>query len=221
MALLKGRKLKFDEEQIPEKNKSPTSTMPLNDPSSKNRQTLLLSATLSKGIADLADFTMKDHIYVDALEESSDLSSDFMVIPNTVKQKFLITHVKHRLFTLSAMLVALAEKSSKMFVFMGSSAMVDHHYELFTRFLVKMPVNRGKLKNSNVTILEEIEEDSDEEEEVVLDLEFFKLHGSMDQTARKDVFTRFVAAKSGVLLCTVSLTSLIKFLKYMKVKNVY
>lgn len=175
------------------------------DAENKTRQTILLSATLTKGIAELADFAMKEHIYIDALEEAANLSPDLIVIPDSVKQKYLITHVKHRLFTLSAILAAQAEISSKTFVFMGTSTMVDYHYELFTRFLVKMPRNRGKLKSGEIVLLEGIENESDDEEETVLDFEFFKLHGNMDQSARKDVFTRFRAAKTGVLLCTVSI----------------
>ncbi|CAG9822888.1 unnamed protein product [Phaedon cochleariae] len=169
--------------------------------SSKPRQTILLSATLTKGIAELADFTMKEHTYIDTLDESANINSDMMVIPNTVKQKFIITHVKHRLFILSAMLLALSKKCSKMFVFMGTSSMVDYHYELFSRFLVKMPKNRGKVKSDDHIFVEN-EVDSDDEEEIVLDMEFFKLHGNMEQSDRKNVFTRFRASKTGVLICT-------------------
>ncbi|XP_018562519.1 probable ATP-dependent RNA helicase CG8611 [Anoplophora glabripennis] len=177
-------------------------TFPLRDPSSNSRQTVLLSATLTKGIAELADFAMKDHIYVDALDESATVNPEHMVIPNTVKQKFIVTHVKHRLFTLSALLISKAQQSSKVFVFMATSQMVDYHYELFTRCLVKMPKNRGKLKSGDIVLLDDVVQESDDDDEVVLDIEFFKLHGSMDQASRKDVFTRFRSAKKGVLLCT-------------------
>lgn len=196
MSLLKGKTGKSQEEA---KSDEP---FPLRDPSSKSRQTVLLSATLSKGIAELADFALKDHTYVDALDESATVNPEHMVIPNTVKQQFIVTHVKHRLFTLSALLISKAQQSSKVFVFMATSQMVDYHYMLFTRCLVRMPKNRGKLKSGDVVLLDDVVQDSDDEEEVVLDIEFFKLHGSMDQAARKDVFTRFRSAKKGVLLCT-------------------
>lgn len=176
------------------------------DPNSsdKPRQTLLLSATLTKGIAELADFTMKEHVYVDALDESASINPEHMVIPNTVKQEFLMTYVKHRLFTLSALLVDKSKmKSSKIFVFMATSQMVDYHHELFTKYLLKMPVNRGKLKSGNVVVLDGMEASDEEEEEIVLDLKLFKLHGNMDQSARKEVFTSFRAADKGVLICTV------------------
>ncbi|CAH0552601.1 unnamed protein product [Brassicogethes aeneus] len=173
----------------------------LKNVNSKSRQTLLLSATLTKGIAELADFTMKQHIYVDALDESSTVNPEHMVIPNTVKQEFVMTYVKHRLFTLSALLVAKAKSNSKVFVFMATAQMVEYHHELFTKYLLKMPVNRGKLKSGDVVLLDNMDEGSDEEE-VAVDLNIFALHGSMDQNVRKEVFTSFRAAKKGVLLCT-------------------
>ncbi|EEZ97652.2 probable ATP-dependent RNA helicase CG8611 [Tribolium castaneum] len=167
----------------------------------KKRQTILLSATLNKGIAELADFLMKNHTYIDTLDDSPDINPDHMVIPNTVTQEFIMTHIKHRLFTLSAVLLAKAKH--KVFVFMATSQMVDYHYDLFTKYFAKMPKNRGKLKIGEVAVLENEDfEDSDEEEEVVLESEFFKLHGNMDQGARKKVFMGFKAAKRGILLCT-------------------
>ncbi|KAJ8919054.1 hypothetical protein NQ315_016960 [Exocentrus adspersus] len=196
LSLLKGKNKKDDVHQKTESEEE----FPLRNPSSKSRQTILLSATLNKGIAELADFTMKDHIYVDALDESATVNPEHMVIPNTVKQKFIVTHVKHRLFTLSALLISMEKQSSKVFVFMATSQMVDYHYELFTKYLVKMPRNRGKLKSGDVVLLEDVQDSDDEEE--VLDMEFFKLHGSMDQSKRKEVFKGFRNAKTGVLLCT-------------------
>ncbi|KAJ8933969.1 hypothetical protein NQ318_004575, partial [Aromia moschata] len=180
MALLKG-KTEVKEEIV----ESETDwTLPLRNPSCKSRQTILLSATLSKGIAELADFIMKEnHVYVDALDESDTVNPDHI-------------HVKHKLFTLSAMLVEKT-KASKVFVFMATSQMVDYHYELFTRHLIKMPKNEGKLKTGDVVLLEAWK--------IVMTRKRlfwmwnFKLHGSMDQSARKD---RFRAAKAGVLICT-------------------
>lgn len=209
MALLRNNKIKKfvekdDTAVITENEDRDSDSMPLNSTTSKKRQTFLLSATLSKGLAELSDFTMKDHIYIDALEESSHLNPEFLVIPSTVKQTFIVTHVKHRLFTLSALLLAQTKKSCKVFLFMGTSTMVDYHFELFTRLLVKMPKNRGKLKSGDVVLLDTMEEDDDDEEETVMDIDFFKLHGSMEQSSRKEVFTKFKASKAGILICTVS-----------------
>lgn len=194
-----------DDESL-EDDHSDLNEMPLNNHNSKKRQTILLSATLSKGVSELADFTMKDHIYIDALDaKESNVISSSLIIPNTVKQEFLLTYVKHRLFTLSALIVAKTKENAKMFIFMASSQMVEYHYELFNRCLLKMPLNRGKLKVGDVAILDENTESSEEEEEEVLDTTLFKLHGSMDQKMRKEVFNNFRAVKRGILLCTVSL----------------
>ncbi|CAG9764378.1 unnamed protein product [Ceutorhynchus assimilis] len=186
LAMLKGQKASKTNEEKTTQN--------------DERQTLLLSATLTKGIAELADFTMKKHVYIDALDESATTNPDHMIIPNTVKQEYILTFVKHRLVTLSAFLVSKAKENSKTFVFMATTQMVDFHYELFTKYLLKMPINKGKLKNGDVLLLDE-EDDSDDEMQA-LDMEIFKLHGSMTQQERKAVFNGFRKAEKGILLCT-------------------
>lgn len=210
LALLKGAKNESEEQTNENVNTETEDTQPLRNIHSKNRQTILLSATLSKGVTELAEFAMKNHVFIDALEEGSNVEilRNSLVIPDTVKQEFIMTYVKHRLFTLSALIVHMAKKNSKVFVFMASTQMVDFHYDLFIRYLINMPKNRGKLKTGNVVLLDEdpdMEDESEEEEEKVLDMPIFKLHGSMDQKARKEVFTAFRVASKGVLLCTVSL----------------
>lgn len=179
-------------------NNSPTASI-------SQRQTILLSATLSKSVTELAEFAMKEHIFIDALDDTNCSENTNLVIPDTVRQQFIITLVKERLFTLSAFLISLCKRNSKVFVFMASGHMVEFHYQLFTACLVKMPKNRGKLKSGNVVILDEGAEDQEdsEAEEVVLNTPFFKLHGSMDQQQRKEVFQEFRASSKGVLLCTV------------------
>lgn len=203
MALLKtGINEKNNNDGDDEKDKSLES-----ETNTKQRQTILLSATLSKGVSELAEFAMKDHIYIDALDSVNPVQTSSFVIPDTVQHQFIITPVKHRLFTLSALLISLSKKDSKVFVFMASSQMVEYHYRLFKEYLIKMPRNRKKLLSSNIVILnqnvEEDEEDSDDEE-IVVDMPIFKLHGSMDQQQRKAVFQEFRASKKGALLCTVS-----------------
>ncbi|XP_066138089.1 probable ATP-dependent RNA helicase CG8611 [Euwallacea fornicatus] len=166
------------------------------------RQTLLLSATLSKSIAELADFTMKDHVYIDALDKSTNINPEHMIIPNTVKQQFLLTFIKHRLVMLSAFLVHQAKQNSKTIVFMATSQMVEFHYELFNKCLLKMPVNRGKMTIGDVLLLEGVELDDSDDEEKALDIELFKLHGNMSQQERKTVFNGFRKIKKGILICT-------------------
>ncbi|XP_044757250.1 probable ATP-dependent RNA helicase CG8611 [Coccinella septempunctata] len=193
MALLKG--------ESPKETDVSETGYCLRNPKSKKRQTILLSATLTKGIAELAEFMMKEHTYVDALDESTKINPEHMVIPSTVKQEYIITYVKHRLFTLCSILVAKSKKNCKILVFMATSQMVDFHHELFSKYLKVMPVNRGKLKSGNVLLMNEAV-DSDDEDEEVIDAQFFKLHGSMEQARRKTEFLGFKKADKGILLCT-------------------
>lgn len=192
-------KAKSDSETKP--NLEDDSTPPLKNIHSKQRQNLMLSATLTQAVSELASFTMKDHTYIDALDLTSNAVADSYVIPDTVQQEFIMTHAKHRLFTLSALLLAKSKlPSCKLFVFMASTQMVDYHFELFSKHLAKMPVNRGKSTQNTDNINDS---DDDDVDEVVMDTQIFKLHGSMDQKERKAVFKGFRAAGKGILICTV------------------
>lgn len=205
MAMLKGDSPKKEKETSESEDDK---VYCLRNPKSTKRQTILLSATLTKGIAELAEFMMKKHTYVDALDDASKLNPEHMVIPSTVKQEYMITYVKHRLFTLCSILIAKSKQNCKVLVFMATSQMVDFHHELFSKYLKVMPVNRGKLKSGNVLLLNE-GMDSDDEDEEVVDADFFKLHGSMEQSKRKSEFLGFKKAKRGILLCTVCEFSII------------
>ncbi|XP_018330433.1 probable ATP-dependent RNA helicase CG8611 [Agrilus planipennis] len=181
--------------------------MPLRDTNSNARQTILLSATLTKAVTELAEFTMKDHVFVDALDENakSTFNPENLIIPNTVKQEYVVVEVKQKLIALAALILTKYEQgSSKIFVFMASSQMVDFHYELFSKYFLYLPKNRGVRKRDKVVFTEgESEsENSSNEEEDVLDTEFFKLHGSMDQKMRKEIFISFRKAQKGILFCT-------------------
>lgn len=70
---------------------------------------------------------------------------------------------------------------------MATQDMIDYHAEILPSILNK-PVD-----------------DEDEDSDPLADVEFFKLHGNMSQKERTEVFKTFRLAKSGVLLCTVSL----------------
>lgn len=70
---------------------------------------------------------------------------------------------------------------------MATQDMVDYHTEILSSILTK-PAN-----------------DDDEDSDPLVDVEFFKLYGNMTQKERMEVFKTFRQARSGVLLCTVSL----------------
>lgn len=96
--------------------------------------------------------------------------------------------------------------------------MVDYHAELLGRCLndhTKPPKKKSKFSKLHLTSdarevleqdgfdegIENEEEDQDEEDEFD-DIEFLKLHGSMTQKDRMEVFKTFRNSSSGVLLCT-------------------
>lgn len=70
---------------------------------------------------------------------------------------------------------------------MATQDMVDYHTEVLSSILTK-PID-----------------DDDEDSDSLVDVEFFKLHGNMTHMERREIFKTFRQAKSGVLLCTVSL----------------
>lgn len=69
---------------------------------------------------------------------------------------------------------------------MATQDMVDYHTEILSSVLTKPT-----------------DEDDDDSDPLVV-MEFFKLHGSMTQKERIEIFKTFRQAKSGILLCTVS-----------------
>ena len=69
---------------------------------------------------------------------------------------------------------------------MATQDMIDFHANILSSILGK-PID-----------------EEDEDSDPLVDVEFFKLHGSMTQKERTEVFKTFRQAKTGVLLCTVS-----------------
>lgn len=73
-----------------------------------------------------------------------------------------------------------------MLVFVATQDMVDYYTEIMSSVL-------GRPQDAD-----------DEDSNPLVDVEFFKLHGSMSQNDRTNVFKTFRNARSGVLFCTVS-----------------
>lgn len=69
---------------------------------------------------------------------------------------------------------------------MATQDMIDYHAQILS------------------SILNEPVDDEDEDSDPLVNVEFFKLHGSMTQKDRTEVFKTFKQTNSGVLLCTVS-----------------
>ena len=191
--------------------------------SGKNRQTILLSATLTQGIEQLSEVSMKHPVFIDAATEESDINNSSersLTTPENLKQNFIIVPAKLRLVVLATFVLwkcRFSAQPRKVLIFMPTQDSVDYHSELLGRCI------------NNANSKREINEISDQEDELtseakqflgnnklkdkssndasVSDLKqirMFKLHGSMSQKDRMDVFNKFRGADSdgSVLLCT-------------------
>lgn len=158
------------------------------------RKTILLSATLTQAVEKLAGLAMVHPVFVDAAKENlattggdaCELNED-LIVPQSVNQSYIVTPPKLRMVTLSAYIAGKCQsqrRQHKILIFMATQDMVDYHTEILSSVLTKP-----------------VDEDDDDSEPLV-DVEFFKLHGSMTQKERTEVFKTFRLAKSGVLLCT-------------------
>ncbi|KAI4477331.1 hypothetical protein M0804_012921 [Polistes exclamans] len=157
------------------------------------RQTILLSATLTQAVEKLAGLAMHNPVFVDAAKENlvtfggdEDQINEDYAVPQSVRQSYVVTPPKLRMVTLSAYIVDRCKQSghSKMLIFMATQDMVDYYTEILSVILTKST------------------DEEDEESDPLVDVEFLKLHGSMSQKERTEVFKNFRLANSSVLLCT-------------------
>ena len=144
-------------------------------------QTILLSATLSTGVRNLAGIVLQNPILVDTFDDDEVGQSKSYTFPKNLKQYFCVVPAKLRLLTLTSFIFKHCsfEKSSKILIFMSTQDMVDLHYNLFA-----------------TTFNQLIKGDGFDE------IEFFKLHGNIEQKERMKVFQQFKNTRSGVLICT-------------------
>lgn len=125
-------------------------------------QSLLLSATLTSAVNQLAGLALKDPLFIDtcdtkniempktipvvsettsfndAIEQA--VATENIVIPETVTQSYILVPPKLRLVTLSGLIaceVAKTKDSLKILVFFATENLVDFHYDLLTEILTK------------------------------------------------------------------------------------
>ncbi|KAM8934432.1 ATP-dependent DNA helicase DDX31 [Pelodytes ibericus] len=156
----------------------------------EERQNVLLSATLSQGVARLADVSLHDPVTVtvaddahreamsavktEAKEGGADPCS--FAMPEQLCQHAVVVPVKLKLVTLAAFMMGKwkSERKPKMIVFFPSCELVEFHFTLLSSVLTS--------KNDPLV--------------------FLRLHGNMRQEERTDVFEQFTQTKAGILLCT-------------------
>jgi len=147
------------------------------------RQTVMVSATLTKNVEKLAGLALRDPVQVNMSDvKDGDVDDDQLVTPTNLKQWYIIVPPKLRLVTLAAFILwKCTAVTEKMVIFMTTQDMVDYHAELFNRVLA--PKSEG---------------DTSTEKKV----SFYQLHGNMAQKDRTAIYKEFRDTQSGVLLCT-------------------
>ncbi|XP_067939384.1 ATP-dependent DNA helicase DDX31-like [Watersipora subatra] len=161
-------------------------------------QTVLLSATLSTDVKNLASVALTDPITVD-VSAASDISQQSaggddstFALPSSLKQYFIVAPCKLRLVTLAAFMLQKCKHSKtthKLIIFLPSQELVQFYYQLF-----QGTINSASPADSSSELSD------DEQNSEFFDL--FALHGDMDQKYRSEVYTRFAQAQTGILLCT-------------------
>ncbi|NWU65057.1 DDX31 helicase, partial [Pterocles burchelli] len=172
----------------------------------ETRQNVLLSATLTEGVTRLADISLNDPVSISIADEtqqglkpaskmdrepsssSNCMEQENFAVPEKLKQYFVMVPSKLRLVTLAAFILEKCkfEKHHKMIIFFSSCEQVEFHYELLVKVL------SGGLES----------EQPEHPSVSFAHLQFLRLHGSMEQEERTEVFQEFLKSKTGVLLCT-------------------
>ncbi|XP_042887829.1 probable ATP-dependent RNA helicase DDX31 isoform X2 [Penaeus japonicus] len=181
---------------------------------STDRQTVMLSATLSSGVEKLAGMSLVSPEIIDVSQEGEDgkLACEALATPENLSHNYILVPAKLRLVTLAAFILSKCKvgDEKKMIVFFATQDMVDFHTEIFSRLLSRY----GKVKDERPSLLKraenvlaggedkEEEEEEEEEEDTENTILFQKLHGSMTQQERSAVFRSFREASAGVLMCT-------------------
>lgn len=141
-------------------------------------QSILLSATLTKGVEKLAGMSLKEPNFIDLA--SAEPEEFCFTLPSQLVLHYMVVSAKLRLMALCAFIVdACSQKDSKVLIFMSTQDSVDFHEAIFCNILNPMLVE-SRLKK----------------------VSFFRLHGNMNQPERMAVFNEFQETRAGVLLCT-------------------
>ncbi|XP_058835933.1 probable ATP-dependent RNA helicase CG8611 [Topomyia yanbarensis] len=180
-------------------------------------QTVLLSATLTHSVKELAGLTLVNPACVDTSDIAVERQFDSLrvedmeeriTIPATVRQSYLVVPPKLRLVSLSGLLAyELNRKVKKALVFMATQDLVDFHYDVMVEVLTQKKLDSDNENSSDEDEENMSESDSESEtdstETILLpNVSFLKLHGKMTQIERSSVFREFRSSKSAVLLCT-------------------
>ncbi|XP_039498595.1 probable ATP-dependent RNA helicase CG8611 [Drosophila santomea] len=190
-------------------------------------QRMLLSATLTSQVQQLAGLTLKDPLYIDNSDEAASAAlkgkdgyqkesieallevddglgeyqedvTGVLSIPENLQLSYVVVPPKLRLVALSSLLAKEMDASPKQFK--AIVFMSTTEMVNFHHDMLNEALTRRVLDEED----EQEKSDSDDDDDVPLlqGLRFFKLHGSMTQTERQGVFRGFRDCASCVLLAT-------------------
>lgn len=123
----------------------------------KDIQKILLSATLTAKVKQLAGLTLENPIYVD--NDNSETMKDAMenmdideniAIPSGIDQKYFIIPPKSRFIVLCSLLVQqiTKNKARKILIFFPTQHVVDYHYDILVEFLTQSFTRKPKTAQS-------------------------------------------------------------------------
>jgi len=177
------------------------------------RQTILVSATLHKQLAQLSALSLKNPIHV------GEMKNEEFSIPATLLQRYVIVPAKWRLAALAILLRKCSTEiqSMKAIVFINCCKSVDFHASFFGFFKYMTPSERRqrkRLPRPPPKIEEEVGEAtirdthaSTDNDEIggfcpFLNCPIFRIHGNVDQIDRAKTISKFTASSSAVMFCT-------------------
>lgn len=142
---------------------------------SKNIQTILLSATLTSKVKQLAGLTLTNPVVIDndsVNQESIDEMAidENIQIPAGITQTYYMLPQKTRFIVLCCLLAQQFKKGSKkVLIFLPTQHVVDYFYDILVEFLTQPFVKRERtaksyLKHADEEMMED-DEESDEEDD--------------------------------------------------------
>jgi len=178
------------------------------------RQSLLLSATLTSGIQQLSEVSLRHPQFIDAAASSPSDNKE-LTTPTNLTQTFLLVPAKLRLVSLIALVLwkcATPTKRKKMLIFLATQDMVDFFHRILSIVLFGES-DENMEKEGDDEITEEakkvmIRKDASNTPSrnsihgLGVGVKLSKLHGNMKQGERLSVFQEFRGSDSGVLLST-------------------
>ena len=159
------------------------------------RRNVLVSATLSKQVQQLAYFSLREPAFVDpsgrfdATQVSDAMDRVEYEMPAGLKQWYVVAEMKERLAALGAFLRLHAQQGERVLVFFSSIDAVEFHHALFSRAQLQYLFEPVRPKEPRPLL-------------PLIPAPLYRLHGDLTQVERSAVYDKFRANTSGIIFCT-------------------